>query len=865
MHAFSIENNRATSNKNAFIQIGIPLPKGKYHSIDQMSLSDQENNPLAFSGSPLCLWPDLSIRWCLISIDVCLPKDKEIKVLVNKSHEMPLEPDRSSLYQEDSKNTLSIRTQSLEYLLNLQEFSPLSSLSSNTGGHTQILQKGQLNLTLADGDSLIFPINRVEVRNHFSSNHAQFDTVKVAGGLERSNGERLGNYEANLLFHHGTDRLSCEITLHNPTRAEHPAGIWDLGEATSILIKEFTFSVLTTNRSACCLRLSPSQPKHDYLIDYLSIYQENSGGENWQSPVHRNRENRVPFQRRGYVLSQGANREQGSRANPILGVTTDGGQVYCRLADFWQRFPSALSTEGNHLSVHFIPDEYPDLIELQPGEKYSRSFELSTNEDSLLDVEDDAFSVALNPEWINHCQALPFQLSNELQTDILSAIIHEGLSGENNFFVKREIIDEYGWRHFGDLYADHETDGKNLETTLVSHYNNQYDPLYGFLVQYLRTGKQEWTQLTNALAHHIVNIDIYHTTEDKDDYNGGLFWHTDHYLDAGLGTHRSFSKLQEKGVYMDHAGGGGPGGQHGYTSGLLYHYLLTGNDASKNAVIQLTDWLSRYYEGTDSILSALNSVKNHYRADIKNPFTGKYPLDRGTGNYINALMDSYTLTLKPSYLNKTADVIRDTVHPADDINSRDLKNIEESWYYTVFFQYLCRYLQIKEDKKELDGDFYFARDSLLHYAIWMVENEYFYLEKPELLEFPNHTWTAQEIRKVNVLYFAHYYCNGSDPAFAAKADELLAKMEDCFKNEPTRNYTRILAILMQNYGYIHHLKEKKADFTFEPFGCYEPPLAASRLQKTIFVAKSLLRRLFTLSISREISWLKRHTGLFTRG
>ena len=35
------------------------------------------------------------------------------------------------------------------------------------------------------------------------------------------------------------------------------------------------------------------------------------------------------------------------------------------------------------------------------------------------------------------------------------------------------------------------------------------------------------------LARHVVDIDIYHTTNDKSAYNHGLFWHTEHYVDAG--------------------------------------------------------------------------------------------------------------------------------------------------------------------------------------------------------------------------------------------------------------------------------------------------------------------------------------------
>ena len=111
-----------------------------------------------------------------------------------------------------------------------------------------------------------------------------------------------------------------------------------------------------------------------------------------------------------------------------------------------------------------------------------------------------------------------------------------------SFIARREIIDEYGWRHFGDIYADHEAVGHTGEKPLVAHYNNQYDVIHGAMIQFWRSGDQRWFELAADLARHVIDIDIYHTEEDRLAYNGGLFWHTDHYLDAGTATHRAYSK-----------------------------------------------------------------------------------------------------------------------------------------------------------------------------------------------------------------------------------------------------------------------------------------------------------------------------------
>ena len=121
-------------------------------------------------------------------------------------------------------------------------------------------------------------------------------------------------------------------------------------------------------------------------------------------------------------------------------------------------------------------------------------------------------------------------------------MLDAAIDGPDTFDAKREVIDEYGWRHFGDIYGDHEAVFQKGPTPLVSHYNNQYDPIAGFAYQFLRGGDPRWFRHMDELAAHVTDIDIYHTDRDKAAYNHGLFWHTYHYVDADLATHRSYPR-----------------------------------------------------------------------------------------------------------------------------------------------------------------------------------------------------------------------------------------------------------------------------------------------------------------------------------
>ena len=73
---------------------------------------------------------------------------------------------------------------------------------------------------------------------------------------------------------------------------------------------------------------------------------------------------------------------------------------------------------------------------------------------------------------------------------------------------------------------------------------------------------------------HVRDIDTYHTREDKAAYNGGVFWPTQHYTDAGTATHRTYPH----GTY-----GGGPAAEHNYNAGFMLHFFLTGDRRSRRA------------------------------------------------------------------------------------------------------------------------------------------------------------------------------------------------------------------------------------------------------------------------------------------
>lgn len=358
--------------------------------------------------------------------------------------------------------------------------------------------------------------------------------------------------------------------------------------------------------------------------------------------------------------------------------------------------------------------------------------------------------------------------------------------------AKRDAIDEYGWRTFGELQADHEAAFYDGPRPIISHYNNQFDSVYGGILQLARTGDAAWFGLFDPLARHVADIDIYHTQNDRAAYNCGLFWHTDHYSDAGTCTHRTYTSQNTK-AGQDY--GGGPSDEHNYTTGLLHHYYLTGNQESRAAVISLADWVIQIDDGSQTVFGLLDDgptglASATASADFHGP-------GRGAGNSVNALIDGWLLTGERRYLAYAETLIQRVVHPEENIEALDLLNVESRWSYTVFLSALARYLDVKHEAEDHDAGYRYAAASLAHFGRWMLHHERPYFDHPEQLEFPTETWAAQELRRANVIRLAAKYCDALERTAMLQRDEELAdRAWSDLERFESRFVARSLAIVM---------------------------------------------------------------------
>jgi hypothetical protein len=277
-----------------------------------------------------------------------------------------------------------------------------------------------------------------------------------------------------------------------------------------------------------------------------------------------------------------------------------------------------------------------------------------------------------------------------------------------------------------------------------------------------------------------------------------MFWHTDHYLQAGTCTHRTYTRNNAgSGGY-----GGGPANEHNYTSGLLHYYYLTGDPEAAQAVRELADWVLAMDDGARTLFGLIDAgptggASRTLEATFHNP-------GRGAANSINALLDGYALSRERTYLTKAEEIVQRCVHPSDDIAALHLDDPEHRWSYLVFLQVLGKYLAKKLEIGESDYGFHYAREALLHYAEWMAEHEVPYKDVLHKVEIPTETWSAHDVRKAHVLHVAASYSpEPQHTRFDERATFFFDRCMTDLLGFSTAHVTRPLVILC-NYGSVEN-------------------------------------------------------------
>lgn len=793
------------------VSIGIPFKRGLVaeNDLETLGLTDPENQNIDCQTQVLAKWPDDSLKWVLLDFQASIKAyTKKEWILSKVKNSRSARTYCHEIKCREEQDHIRINTGTAVFSLNKNRFDLFAGV---TVKGSNLINSLLSKIILTDENNSEY--NPYLKKIYIETKGPQRCTIKAEGVFKDVGSHEFASFFARICFYAQSAVVRIDFTLLNSKPAHHPGGLWDLGDKGSVFFKDLSlhFGLDTNNQTHLYWKDEPGKPYEKINGKAFKIYQDSSGGVNWNSPNHVNRNNELKIRFQGYKAFVNESLiKQGFRPEPVLSLQDGQNRFQTAIKHFWQNFPKSIRANDNTIILGLFPGENDDLFELQGGEQKTHTvFFDFCSEDAHYPL--DWIHTPLIPVLTakTYTDSKVFSFFTHERTETLSnicEIIDSGIKGNQSFFTRREIIDEFGWRHFGDLYADHETVLKKTDEIFPSHYNNQYDCIYGLLQQYMVSENKDWFILADELCRHIKDIDIYHTDQDRPEYNHGLFWHTEHYIKAETATHRCFSK-RHQGERNLNFYGGGPSLSHTYATGLLHHYYLTGDLSSKEAVLELAAFvvnnMDMHHTLANRVVSALKSLKKNKKTEDLVNLNKVYSLDgpgRASGNALSTLTDAYRLTCKKKYLLYAEKIIYTCISPQDDIEKRDLLDVENRWMYTVFLQALGKYLDSKYESGDFDHAFGYARKSLIEYARWMAENEEPYLSRPEKLEYPNETWAAQEIRKANVLFYAVRYSKPDHGnQFLKKAETLFLGAVESILTFKTRTLTRPIALLMQNF------------------------------------------------------------------
>lgn len=762
--SFAVREDSGHNRDYCIIRHGLPIARGAVHDIQHLILKNSQGAPTCAQFTITEYWPDRSIKWLLVTFETPIKADSTNKFdleLSEAENELAL-----PLLIQDHSDTFIVDTHKAIYKVSRRNQTLLESVSVD--GKT-ILNNGCFDLYLeTSGKRLKYETKTAEIEE----NGVTYAAIIKRGNFLDDRDKVFARFILRLIFRSNSSVVETQVTIHNPRPAYHPGGLWDLGDKGSVLFDEFAINA-TIADTVCTIETKPEPKKNLTIVNcnsQLVIHQNSSGGQNWYSPNHMGSDKKITTSYRGYrvISTSREHGEQiltkGKRATPWLQITGETNCICAAIEHFWQNFPNSIRGNNKTINISFFPREQGSPYELQGGEqkRHTAFIEFKTkNWAPTVEQYLDPPFVTLDPKYLESTKVLSyFAARNNDSYQVYEDYVQTIVEGSDSFFSKHEIIDEFGWRNFGDQYADHEAVNHQDKSQFISHYNNQYDFIFAAALQALRTGDKRWAILMAQQARHTIDIDVYRTQGDKHSYNGGLFWHTDHHQNCSTSTHRSYTKEALKNSKTKGSYGGGPSNEHNYTTGLLHYYYLSGDNDAAETVIGLADWVLALDDGKQSLFSIFCEDPTGLASqtvDVNFHHPG-----RGAGNSINALLDGYRLSSRREYLTKAEELITRCIHPEDHIELLDLDDPEFRWSYLVFLQVLGKYLDYKSELGEIDYFYFYTKESLLHYADWMLLNEKPYKSVLHKVLLPTETWPAHDVRKSHVLFLAAKYCNPDD-------------------------------------------------------------------------------------------------------
>ena len=485
----TIKETHGITRINEPVTLGLPMPGSALRKNNNgLAIRDNENKMIPVQVLPLALWPDESYKWILIDFQASVDAYGTSEYTLISDSTEPSVSAGIEIKKED-KHWI-VDTGAAVFYLDNKIFAPLKRVVIKG---IDVIEVSRSKVVLLDKNIVghMPRVRKIEVEN----NGFLRTTFKISGQFE-GNSKKSLQFIARVHFYADQSFVRIDFTLSNTGAAKHPEGLWDLGDPGSVLFSALSLEIAPKSDSRKTIKYSLESGNKILSISdgELIIYQDSSGGKNWMSLNHINRHGKVAHRFKGYeVKHDGKLIKSGMRAEPLIYLGDKKVGISGTIYQFWQNFPKALEVNDECLRIGLFPGCFNDLYELQGGEQKTHTIYLDfSNIPDRLNWSQYPLRPMSIPEYYADTKVFSCLADNKgYRNRKYEEMIETAIKGNNNFFNRREVIDEYGWRNFGEVYADHEAVKHSGPSPLISHYNNQYDLIYGAIrSEERRVGKE---------------------------------------------------------------------------------------------------------------------------------------------------------------------------------------------------------------------------------------------------------------------------------------------------------------------------------------------------------------------------------------
>jgi hypothetical protein len=763
------------------VTCGVPLARGFVRDFDELTLLGPEGRAVPLQALPTSTYQDGSPRWVLLDFQADLPAGGKAAYRLTKGPRAPV-PRRLTFRLADG--VAEVDTAGARFRINTDRFRLFDSV---VVGGQELLAGGE------EGGAFLEQEGGARHRGDGKTTKVRLERAGPLAAVLTVQGEirpgarlPLAEYVARMHFYVGKAAVRVFYTLHNPAAQQHPGNVWDLGSGGSIMMEDFSI-LLPLARGAWDSRVGVEASRPACVASKL--YQDSSGGPNWDSANHIDRDYQVPVTFRGYRVYEGGRTvSEGDRAEGWIHVRGRSGGVAAGVRDFWQNFPKALEWDGETLRVGLWPREFAGVHEILGGEQKTHEmlfvFHDAETGDETVERRLKAFERPLYamPDAAAVCATRAFwptapidRQRFEMLERTCDTLVEPVGRRQASVITKWDQIDEYGWRHFGDTFADNESSPAEMVRDFpkhyfgrqpISHYGNEYDVNYGVLLQGLRRGDPKWMWMADVMCRHYADVCVYHTGADgAAAYRHGPFTHTTHGTAAFRSTHRMYPI--EAGKYGLPYSSGGPNAGHCYVASLAQHYYLTGDLTSRDAFLEVAGWT------------------------VDSPWFTQMMMgdQRGIGNFLMTHVYAYQLTKDRKYYDAAVKMLDYVREPFEGLGA------------TLFVKAAGRFLDMKVENGQLDADYQKALRKMLLFGD-------LYLTLPD--EKANR-WIEQTCFYAEILFTCYLHAPKDHPnreRYFAKGKALMDHAEGRWPGDYCP--TKTLIMCFANTGAFHRALQMRA-------------------------------------------------------